>query len=118
LNHLVENSIASTPATGRVQLRVHGGDPFWIVEIEDTGMSMSTEDAANLDVPLWRAPAAAKSRPGLGLGIAVAHHIARKHGGVLTATSKSAGTLFTLTLPFLAPVDAVTSSSPERAPER
>jgi signal transduction histidine kinase len=102
LNHLLENAIASTPTAGRVQLRMRGGGDVWIVEVEDTGGGLSMEDAANLNQPLWRAPAAAKSRPGLGLGLAVACHIADKHGGTLTATSTSSGALFTLTLPLLA----------------
>jgi signal transduction histidine kinase len=106
LNHLVENAIASTAAGGRVELRVRtAGKDACIVEIEDTGVPLSAEDAANLHVPLWRAAASARTRPGLGLGVAVAHHLSQKHGGTLTATSASAGAVFTLMLP-LAVTDA------------
>ena len=63
-------------------------------------MALSAEDAANLAVPLWRAPASAKARPGLGLGLAVAHHLIAKQGGTMTATSGGPGTRFTLTLPL------------------
>ena len=100
LNHLVENAVASTPSGGRVELRIRTGGEACIVEIEDTGMALSAEDAANLAVPLWRAPASAKARPGLGLGLAVAHHLIAKHGGTMTATSGGPGTRFTLTLPL------------------
>jgi signal transduction histidine kinase len=105
LNHLVENAVTSTPAGGRVELRVGIGRDVCIVEIEDTGMALSAEDAANLSVPLWRAPASAKARPGIGLGLAVAHHLIAKHGGTMTATSGGPGTRFTVTLPLATSTD-------------
>jgi signal transduction histidine kinase len=104
LNHLVENAVTSTPTGGRIELRVRTTRSACIVEIEDTGMALSAEDAANLFVPLWRAPASAKARPGIGLGLAVAHHLIARHGGTLTATSDGPGTRFTLTLPLLAAI--------------
>ena len=100
LNHLIDNAIASTPAGGRVELRVRPAGDGCVVEIEDTGVGLSADDAANLGAPLWRSPATAKARPGLGLGLAVAHHVAVRHGGTLTATSGGPGTCFTLTLPL------------------
>jgi signal transduction histidine kinase len=102
LNHLVENAVASTPTGGRVELRLRSTQDAHIVEIEDTGAALSAEDAANLGTPLWRAPADAKGRAGLGLGLAVAHHLAAQHRGTLTAASRRAGALFTLTLPTAA----------------
>ena len=43
-----------------------------------------------------------KTRAGLGLGLAVAHHLTHQQGGTLTAASRSSGALFTLTLPLAA----------------
>ena len=85
LNQLLENAVASTPAGGRVELRVRSSNDACIVEIEDTGVGLSAEDAANLATPLWRSPANLKTRPGLGLGLAVAHHLTHQQGGTLTA---------------------------------
>jgi signal transduction histidine kinase len=110
LNHLIENAVTSTPAGGRVELRVRSGRGVCLVEVADTGMSLSAEDAANLFVPLWRAPASAKARPGIGLGLAVAHHLIAKHGGTLTATSDGPGARFTLTLPLAAAGDPETDT--------
>jgi signal transduction histidine kinase len=100
LNHLIENAVASTPAGGRLDLRLRSAEGACIVEIEDTGTALSAEDAANLFVPLWRAPAGAKARPGIGLGLAVAHHLIVRHGGTLTATSGGSGVRFTVALPL------------------
>jgi signal transduction histidine kinase len=102
LNHVLENAIGSTPPGGRVALRVHGADGKCVIEVEDTGAALSAEDAANLPVPLWRAPTSAKSRSGLGLGLAVAHHIATSHGGSLSAESSASGVRFKMTLPLAA----------------
>jgi signal transduction histidine kinase len=102
LNHLLENAIASTPAGGRVALRLHGEEGRCVVEVADTGVPLSADDAANLAVPLWRSPTAGKARSGLGLGLAVAHHIAVKHGGSLSATHDEQGARFVLTLPLAA----------------
>jgi two-component system OmpR family sensor kinase len=110
LNHLIENAITSTPSGGRIDLRVRGGRGICIVEVEDNGMPLSAEDAANLFVPLWRASTSAKARPGIGLGLAVAHHLVAKHGGTLTATSGNTGALFTLTLPLAAGGDSETDT--------
>ena len=101
-NHLVESAIASTPGSGRVSLRLSGTDAVCILEVEDTGAALSTEDVANLGTPLWRAPTTLRARAGLGLGIAVAHHIAERHGGSLAAASSTSGVRFTLTLPLAA----------------
>jgi signal transduction histidine kinase len=102
LNHLVENSIASTPSGGRVELRARGAGPNCIVELDDGGSALSAEDVENLGTPLWRSPQSAKARAGLGLGLAVAHHIVTKHGGTLTASSGAAGARFVLALPLAA----------------
>ena len=102
LNQLVENAIASTPAGGRVELRVHAVNNSCVVEVVDTGVALTPEDAANLGVPLWRAPTAPRARSGLGLGLAVAHHVAAEHGGSLTALSVPSGARFVMTLPLIA----------------
>lgn len=102
LNHLVENAIASTPSGGRIELRVQLHGATCVVHVEDSGADLSADDAANLGTPLWRASATSKSRPGLGLGLAIAHHLAAEHGGTLRAMSKTGGALFTLALPLTA----------------
>ncbi len=106
LNHLVDNAVNSTPSGGRVELRARLVDAMCVVEIEDSGGPLSTDDAAHLFEPLWRSAASSKSRAGLGLGLAVAHHIVAKHGGTLTVTSGDSGAVFTLMLPLGGPAAA------------
>jgi signal transduction histidine kinase len=105
LSHVVDNAIASTPTGGRVALGVQLHAAACVVTVEDSGVGLSTDDVTHLGTPLWRAPATSKSRPGLGLGLAIAHHLTARHGGTLEATSGSNGALFTLTLPLAARQD-------------
>jgi signal transduction histidine kinase len=117
VNHLVESAIASTAGGGRVSLRVSAANGHCVVEVEDTGAALSAEDLTNLGTPLWRAPTTLRARAGLGLGVAVAHHIAEKHGGSLTATSSAAGVRFTLTVPLAARgTDTVQVTQASRTP--
>ena len=101
LNHLLESAIGSTPSGGRVDLRVYAANGNCIVEVTDTGVALSPEDAAHLAVPLWRASSTARARSGIGLGLAVAHHLAGKHGGSLRASSADKGARFELAVPLM-----------------
>jgi signal transduction histidine kinase len=109
LNHVLESAIGSTPAGGQVDLRVSAANGDCVVEVTDTGAPLSPEDAAYLAVPLWRASSTTRARVGVGLGLAVAHHLVSKHGGSLTATSADKGARFELTVP-LATSDAGTGA--------
>ena len=102
LNQLVESALASTPTNGRVELRLRAANGDCAIEVTDTGDALSAEDAANLGVPLWRAPTSSRARVGLGLGLAVAHHVAARHGGSLTAVATASGARFVMTLPLVA----------------
>jgi signal transduction histidine kinase len=98
----MENAIASTPSGGRIDVRVFEDGGRCHIEIEDGGFAVSADDAANLSKPLWRSPDSAKTRAGLGLGLAVAHHVLTKHGGSLSVSSGTVGARFELTLPLAA----------------
>jgi signal transduction histidine kinase len=102
LRQVVESALGSTPTGGRVELDVRAANGACAIEVTDTGDSLSAEDAANLGVPLWRAPTSSRARAGLGLGLAVAHHVAAKHGGSLTAVATPSGARFVMTLPLVA----------------
>ena len=100
LNHLLESAIASTGSGGRIDLALHAANGSCIVEVTDTGAGLSPEDAAHLALPLWRASSTTRARAGVGLGLAVAHHLIGKHGGTLTATSADSGARFVLSVPL------------------
>jgi signal transduction histidine kinase len=114
LNHLIDNAVASTPAGGRIELRARNVDDTLIVEVEDSGGALSADDAQHMFVPLSRSIASTKGRAGLGLGLAVAHHIVARHGGALTASNGSSGAVFAVTLPLATATFAAENGTSDR----
>jgi signal transduction histidine kinase len=102
LNNLIENAVDNTPAGGHVTLTLRNAGDVCLIEVEDTGVGLSADDAASLFTPFWRSPGNTHSHKGLGLGLAIAHHLVTKHGGTLAAASDGlgAGTVFTVSLPL------------------
>ncbi len=80
--------------------------------VEDTGHGMSPEVRARVFEPFFSTKQAGA---GTGLGLMVAHGIARDHGGTIEVESEEGrGSKFCIVLPAAGPDEA--SSTPERAP--
>ena len=76
--------------------RVHGGT----VEIESAGPDLPEGDAELATEPFYRGEQAVMSRPGLGLGLAIARTVARSEGGDVVATRRpEGGMIVRVTLP-------------------
>lgn len=70
-----------------------------IITVRDNGIGFNDCDRERVFMPFHRLDRKADD-PGCGVGLAVARHIARRHGGDLVATSApQAGSVFTITLP-------------------
>ncbi len=95
LINLVSNAIEATPNGGSVMLRVRNGGPDAVVEVEDTGRGISSEDLARLGTSFFT------TRPnGTGLGVVLAQSVITQHGGTLTYKSTvGRGTIATIKLP-------------------
>ncbi|KOU63510.1 histidine kinase [Streptomyces sp. MMG1533] len=74
-----------------------------LVEVEDTGPGIPTEELPHVFDRLWRG-ARARSAGGSGIGLAVVKELVTAHGGTVTAASgPGGGTRMTLRLPRAAP---------------
>jgi len=95
LINLVSNAIEATPNGGAVTLRVRNGGTDAIVEVEDTGRGISTEDLDRLGTSFFT------TRPnGTGLGVVLAQSVITQHGGTLAYQSTvGRGTVATIKLP-------------------
>ncbi len=96
----------SQPENARVQFRVWCENGFALFEIRDWGCGIDPSRLSEIFDLFTRAPRAEKSRPeGLGVGLAVAMHVAQLHGGSLVAFSEGLGkgSQFTLRIPLAAP---------------
>jgi signal transduction histidine kinase len=102
LVNLLSNAIKYTTAGGRIALRFTArSDGGVAIEISDTGIGMTAEDAAHAFEPFGRAGGEkARRQQGTGLGLSLARALVRLHGGDLILKSRlGAGTTVTVLLP-------------------
>ena len=88
LVNLIENAVWAIQEDGRISIaaRVTGDDI--VIEVEDTGVGLPTEDTETLVEPFF----STKGR-GSGMGLALVHRIVTDHGGSLELENlKSGGT--------------------------
>ncbi len=98
LTNLLFNAIDASPPGGEVDVRVCAASSGILqVEVSDTGSGIDPAVANRLFAPF------VTTKPtGTGLGLTVAHRIARDHGGTLLAANRpQGGACFTLTLPIV-----------------
>lgn len=96
----VDHAAPGTP----VVLRAYADGDFAVVEVENQGAGIPPHLVPVLFNPFRRASVPA-SRTGdhLGLGLYIAHEVARAHGGTLEVRSAEGTTTFTLRLPRAVP---------------
>jgi signal transduction histidine kinase len=108
LVNLVGNAYQAMPDGGTVSIRVRAVAGAVELVVADTGEGMSDEVRERIFEPFFTT----KAR-GVGLGLAVCHHVVSAHGGdVAVATALGAGTQFTVTLP----TSAVPAIAQQRRP--
>ncbi|MUG97557.1 response regulator [Scytonema sp. UIC 10036] len=102
--NLLSNAVKFTPKGGRVEIKLqHLGD-FAQILVSDTGKGIPPEFLPHV-FEYFRQGDASITRQygGLGLGLAIVHHLASVHGGTVTADSPGVGqgATFTVKLPLL-----------------
>jgi signal transduction histidine kinase/CHASE3 domain sensor protein/ActR/RegA family two-component response regulator len=107
VGNLLQNASKFTPPGGRVNLSLEadGEDGKAIIRVRDTGMGMEPEVLARLFEPFHQADASlARSRGGLGLGLALVKGLVELHGGSVRASSPGLhqGSEFAVELPLTA----------------
>lgn len=101
LDNLVSNAIKYSPDGGVVTVSATASDERVRLQVKDTGMGLSQDDAARIFTRFYRAGAARKAAiPGAGLGLSITKTILEHHGGTISCeSSPGKGSTFTLTLP-------------------
>lgn len=107
LGKLVDNAIRFTPDGGEIRLETavtqYNGRNWITTAIHDNGRGIAPEEQRQIFNRFYRGEASeAGDLPGTGLGLSVADHIIRLHGGVLAVESQlGQGSTFTVRLPQL-----------------
>jgi signal transduction histidine kinase len=113
--NLVTNAIKYSPEGGPVEVSLSTDDRGAVVQVRDYGMGISQEALPHLFERAYRAPEAARSTAGMGLGLTISAEIVKRHGGTIRAASATPkGALVTVTLP-LASGAAKTPAQPRAA---
>ncbi|WP_405067596.1 HAMP domain-containing histidine kinase [Kribbella sp. NBC_01510] len=97
---LVDNAIDHTPADGEVRIAVRRHRRDVILSVSDTGTGIGPEEAQRVlrrfDTGGHRA-----GRAHYGLGLALSHDVANRHGGQLRLAPSEVGATFELVLPAI-----------------
>src|SRR3954447_5916069 len=100
LDNLVSNAIKFTPTGGRVEVVVSTNGSA-VLEIRDTGIGLTAEEAPRVFERFFRTESAVEGEvQGAGLGLYIAQAIAEAHGGPIQATPREGGgSVFRVELP-------------------
>jgi two-component system, OmpR family, sensor kinase len=119
--NLLENARTHTPANAAIDVRVGMVDDFALIQIQDQGPGMTSEEAHHAFERFWRAdPSRARTSGGAGLGLSIVAAITQAHGGrAELQTAPGAGATFRIWLPRFGPPPAgpTPDASGERAPD-
>nr|WP_309232607.1 PAS domain S-box protein [Cylindrospermum sp. FACHB-282] len=115
--NLISNAVKFTPTGGRVEVRLEKVGLDAQIQVIDTGLGITPEFLPHV-FEYFRQADAKTTRVfgGLGLGLAIVHHLVELHGGTVQVESagKEQGATFTVKLPLLKSTE-LPSSSPESA---
>jgi signal transduction histidine kinase len=102
LFNLLSNAIKYSDKEKMVELRVFQRDSQVVTEVVDHGIGIDARDLPRIFEDFYRADQSPDSeRPGTGLGLTLARHIARAHGGdIVVESEKGTGSTFSLVLPI------------------
>jgi two-component system sensor histidine kinase MprB len=97
VGNLLDNAVKYSPVGAPIEVSVREGE----VVVADHGPGVAEEDLPRVFDRFYRA-AAARSKPGAGLGLAIVREAAEAHGGTATVESGAGGARFRITLPAAA----------------
>jgi len=90
--NLLVNAVKFTPEGGRVDVEVRREGDAWVVRVRDTGQGIRPEFLTRLFERFWQADGSStREHGGLGLGLAIVHHLVNLHGGSVSAHSEGMG---------------------------
>lgn len=80
IDNILENAIKHS-STGEITVQLQTFSKVYVLNIQDQGPGVASEDLNKLGTPFFRA---SSDKSGSGLGLAVVRHIAKAHGATLS----------------------------------
>jgi signal transduction histidine kinase len=105
VRNLLSNAIKFTPIDGQVQIRLTQVKNYAQIQVSDTGIGINPEFLPYVFDRFRQADSTStRAYSGLGLGLAIVHHLVELHGGTVHAASEGdgKGATFTVQLPLQA----------------
>ncbi len=112
--NLLTNAIKFTRPNGRVHVKIGELDSRLIVEVCDDGKGIAPEFLPHIFERFRQADSSStRAHGGLGIGLAIAHHLVILHGGTIRGESDGLdlGSKFTVELPLERGPDAVSQAN-------
>ncbi|GGE17478.1 PAS domain-containing sensor histidine kinase [Marinithermofilum abyssi] len=102
LINLLSNSMAYTPAGGKITVSAGKEGEEWVVSVADTGIGIPEEDLPRIFERFYRVDKArSRQSGGTGLGLAIVKHLVEVHHGKIHVKSQvGKGTEFILRFPL------------------
>ena len=97
---LFENALKYSPPGSPLKIAVLEVDGAVTIEVINQGKEIPPEEQSRVFQRFYRSPSVKQQIPGSGLGLSIAHSIARAHDGDLTVTSHPGETAFTMSIPI------------------
>ncbi|BAZ39175.1 PAS/PAC sensor hybrid histidine kinase [Calothrix sp. NIES-4101] len=105
ISNLLTNAIKFTPKNGKVEVTLKRAETSWVeIAVRDTGIGIEPEFLPKVFERFRQADSSTtRSQNGLGLGLAIVHHLVELHKGSISAFSLGTGqgATFTVKLPVL-----------------
>lgn len=117
VGNLLSNAVKFTPKGQKISVSLTRTQERAAVEVADTGLGVDPDMLPRLFEPFAQAERSlARTRGGLGLGLALVKGLVEQHGGVVEAYSEGSdkGARFTIQLPL---IEAVATPGPTPSPK-
>jgi two-component system, OmpR family, sensor kinase len=100
LRNLIDNALAAIEPGGRIKVQLRRSNGYTEAHVADDGPGIPEHERERIFERFVRLDS---SKPGHGLGLAIARRIAEQHDGELTCNGTTRGASFTLRIPAFGP---------------
>ena len=99
MKQLLDNALKYSPPETPIEIRIGRANGLVRLDFTNGGSAIPLKEQGRIFDRFYRGPSVKGQIPGSGLGLSIAHHIAKAHDGNLTVSSRPGETTFQLTLP-------------------